>query len=131
MSHLGNGPKGALYISAKIMIMITCTKKRDKHNKNIYFNGINIRDFGNFFGVCQKLLPAKSHSQCHSRKFIPVKSYFRSHSRNIDWRYRKMVKIHMKIRKFRRNFYRSRKFIPAKFLNWPIRESLYSRLLFL
>ena len=38
-----------------------------------------------------------------------------------------MVKIRMKIKKFRRNFPRSGKFIPAKFLNGPIRESLYSR----
>ena len=37
----------------------------------------------------------------------------------------------MKIRKLSRNFPRSRKFIPAKFLNGPIREILYSRKLIL
>ena len=38
-----------------------------------------------------------------------------------------MVKIRMKIRKFSRNFPRLRKFIPATFLNGPIRERFYSR----
>ena len=37
----------------------------------------------------------------------------------------------MKIREFSRNFPRLRKFIPAKFLNGPIRESFYSRKLIL
>ena len=37
----------------------------------------------------------------------------------------------MKIKKFSRNFPRSRKFIPAEFLNGPIRKSLYSRKLIL
>ena len=49
--------------------------------------------------------------------------------RNIDKKIQK--KIRMKIRKFCRNFPRLRKLIPAKILNGPLRESLYSRKLIL
>ena len=98
-----------------------------------YFIGINFREFF-----------------CRSRKFIPAKSLVSAtreslYSRNLTFEVsreilikntKKKVKIRMKIIKFGRNFPRSRKFIPAKFLKglWPLaiakvypRESLYPR----
>ena len=89
--------------------------------------GYKFSRFCEFFSRSQSLYPRNCFFSATRESLYTQNLTFEVTREILIKTYKKIVKVRMIIRKFSRNFPRSRMFIHAEYFNGPIRESLYSQ----